>query len=379
MIRIVLTGGGTGGHLFPLVAVARKVNEFSKALGLGEPEIHYLGPGLFLESSLAREEMDFHYSILITGKLRRYFSFQNFIDFFLIIFGFIQALWKMWQIMPNAVFSKGGYGSIGVVLASWLYRIPIIIHESDSVPGLTNPFLARFATLVAVAFKEAAASFPAKKTYYTGESVRDAFFESLKPEIERAMLHLTTKKPVIFAVGGSQGAERINDIILDILPGILNIAETIHQTGDANYNNVSRESKAVLNGLPEESVASYHVVNFLLEPEFVAAMHTADLVISRAGAGAIFEIAAAGKASILIPLPLAANDHQRRNAYIFADEGRAEVIEEVNLTPQLFLSVIGSILNNPAKKKSMEEKSRQFATPDASKLIAQAILNLIPR
>ncbi len=379
MIRIVLTGGGTGGHLFPLVAVARKVNEFAKTQSLGEPEIHYLGPGLFLESSLAREEMNFHYSVLLTGKWRRYFSFQNFTDFFRIIFGFIQALWKMWQIMPDAVFSKGGHGSIGVVLAGWFYRIPVIVHESDSVPGLTNTFLARFATLVAVAFKEAASRFPAKKTYYTGESVRDAFFEPPKPEIERAMLHLATKKPVIFAVGGSQGAERINDIILDILPGLLNAAETIHQTGDANYSNGFRESKAVLNGLSEESVASYHPVNFLVEPEFIAAMHTADLVISRAGAGAIFEIAAAGKASILIPLPLAANDHQRRNAYIFADEGRAEVIEEANLTPQLFLSVIGSILNNPAKKKSMEEKSRQFATPDASKLIAQALLNLIPR
>lgn len=379
MIRIVLTGGGTGGHLFPLVAVARKINELSKTQGLGEPEIYYLGPGIFLESSLAREEMNFHYSILVTGKLRRYFSFQNFIDFFRIIFGFIQTLWKLWQIMPDVIFSKGGYGSISVVLVGWIYRIPVIVHESDSVPGLTNTLLSHFATLVAIAFKDAVKYFPAKKTYYTGESIRDAFFESPNPEIERAMLRLATKKPVIFVIGGSQGAERINDIILDILPGLLDIAETIHQTGDANYNSVFREAKAVLNGLSGESVASYHPINFLVEPEYVAACHTADLIISRAGAGSIFEIAATGKASILIPITDSARDHQRRNAYIFADEGRAEVIEEANLTPQLLLSVIRSILNNPSKRKIMEEKSRQFATPDASRLIAQALLNLIPR
>jgi len=152
MIRIVLTGGGTGGHLFPLVAVSRKFNELANAQNFGNPEIYYLGPGLFLESSLAREEMNFHYKILITGKLRRYFSFRNFIDFFKAVFGIIHALWEMWKIMPDAIFSKGGYGSIGVVIAGWLYRIPIIIHDSDSIPGLTNKILSRFATFVAVAW-----------------------------------------------------------------------------------------------------------------------------------------------------------------------------------------------------------------------------------
>jgi UDP-N-acetylglucosamine--N-acetylmuramyl-(pentapeptide) pyrophosphoryl-undecaprenol N-acetylglucosamine transferase len=379
MTRIVLTGGGTGGHLFPLVAVSRKINDICRTENLGEPEIYYLGPGLFLESSLEREAMNFHSVILMTGKWRRYFSFKNFTDLFKIGIGIIQALWKVWIIMPDVIFSKGGYGSIATVLAGWFYRIPIIIHESDSVPGLANSLLVPFATLIAVSFGEAANYLPKNKTYFTGEAIRDSFFKPPELERERALLHLTTKKPVILVLGGSQGAQKINDIILDILPNLVEIAEVIHQTGDDNYNGVFNESRVVLDGLTGEQLISYHPVNFLVEPEYVAAMHMADLIISRTGAGSIFEIAAVGKASILVPITDSPSNHNRRNAYIFAENGRAEVIEESNLTPNLLLSVIRSILNNPEKRKTMEEKAKQFATPDAARLIAQALLNLIPR
>lgn len=379
MIRIILTGGGTGGHLFPLVAVSKKLVELAKLQNLGELQIYYLGPESFLENSLKREEINFNYKILITGKWRRYFSFKNFIDLLKIAAGLLQALWEVWLIMPDAIFSKGGYGSFTTVIAGWLYRVPIILHESDTVPGLTNKFLAHLATFVAVAWNEAAEYFPKEKTYFTGESARDAFFSPPSPDKERAILHLSTNKPVVLAFGGSQGAQKINDIILDVLPNLLEIAEVIHQTGDENYKSVMNESKVVLEGIDGSRLVSYHPVNFLMEPEYVAAMHVADLVISRAGAGSIFEIAATGRAGILIPITDSAGDHQRRNAYVFAENGRAEVIEESNLTPNLLLSVIGSILNNPEKKKSMEEKSRAFATPDAAKLIAQALLNLIPK
>lgn len=377
-MRIVLTGGGTGGHLFPLVAVSRKINELALEGNLEKAEIYYLGPGLFLESSLEREEMNFHYSVLITGKWRRYWSMKNFIDIFKILAGFLEALWKLFVIMPDAIFSKGGYGSVATVLAGWLYRIPIILHESDSVPGLANRLLAPFSTFIAVSFNEAAKHFPQDKTYFTGEAVRDAFFKEPE-EKERALLHLTGGKPTILVLGGSQGAQKINDIILDILPSLLGMSEVIHQTGDENYNNVFNESRVILEGMTGEEVAMYHPVNFMVEPEYIAAIHSADLVISRSGAGSIFEIAASGKASILIPITNSPNDHSKRNAYIFSGGGRAEVIEESNLTPNLILSVISAILNNPEKKKEMERRAKEFSTPDAAKLIAQALINLIPR
>ncbi len=379
MIRIIITGGGTGGHLFPLVAVARKIVELSKTENYGETEIYYFGPDLFLESSLEREEMNFHYAVLLTGKWRRYFSFRNFIDLFRMLIGFAQALWKVWLVMPDVIFSKGGYGSVSTVLAGWLYRIPIVLHESDSAPGFANRLLSPFATFIAVSFSEAARYFPKGKTYFTGEAVRDAFFAPPDPIKEHALLHLSTKKPVILILGGSQGAQKINNIILDILPKLLEMFEVIHQTGDENYNSVFNESRVVLEGVNGEELISYHPVNFLVEPEYVAAVHSADIIISRSGAGSIFEIAAAGRASILIPITDSPNDHARHNAYIFKGEGRAEIIEEANLTPNLALSVIASILNNPEKKKKMEQLAKAFATPEAAKLIAQALLNLIPR
>lgn len=378
-MRIIITGGGTGGHLFPLVAVARKMNELAGAGNLNKPEIYYLGPGLFLESSLEREEMNFRYTILITGKWRRYASFKNFTDIFKIIAGIVQALVKVWIIMPDAAFSKGGYGSAATVFACWLYRVPIILHESDSMPGFANRLLSHFATFIAVSWNEAAKYFPNNKTYFTGEAVRDSFFEPPEPDKERALIRLTTKKPVILILGGSQGAQKINDIILDTLPRLLEFAEVIHQTGDNNYNNVFSESRVILEGITRERFVSYHPVNFMIEPEYTAAMHSADIIISRSGAGSIFEIAASGKASILIPINDSPNDHARHNAYLFADGGRADVIEEENLTPNLLLSVINSIMNNPEKKRKMEQLAKEFATPEAAKLIAQALLNLIPR
>lgn len=377
-MRIVLTGGGTGGHLFPLVAVSRKINELAREGNLGEAEIYYLGPGSFLESSLEREEINFHHSVLITGKWRRYWSIKNFVDIFKILAGFLEALWKLLVIMPDVIFSKGGYGSVATVLAGWLYRIPIILHESDSVPGLANRLMAPFATFIAVSWNEAAKHFPEKKTYFTGEAVRDAFFEEPK-EKERVLLHLTGNMPTILVLGGSQGAQKINDIILDILPNLLNMSQVIHQTGDENYNSVFNESRVILKEMAKEQTALYHPVNFMVEPEYIAAIHSADLVISRSGAGSIFEIAASSKASILIPITNSPNDHSKRNAYIFSSGGRAEVIEESNLTPNLILSVISAILNNPLKKKKMEALAKEFATPNAAKLIAQALINLISR
>ena len=172
---------------------------------------------------------------------------------------------------------------------------------------------------MAVSFNEAAEFLPKDKTYFTGEAVRDSFFKPAMPEKERALLHLTTDKPVILVLGGSQGAQKINDIILDILPNLLEMCEVIHQTGDSNYKSVLNEAKVALDGLDGARFISYHPVNFLLEEEYLAAMHSADLVISRSGAGAIFEIAAMGRASILVPIADSPADHNRRNAYVFAD------------------------------------------------------------
>lgn len=371
MIKIILTGGGTGGHLFPLTAVARKVDEMARSQNLAV-EFYYLGPGIFLKEAAVDFGVPINPIILTSGKLRRYFAFENFIDIFKIFFGILESLFKVWSVMPDVIFSKGGYGSIGPVLSGWLYRIPIIIHESDSVPGRTNRFLSRFAGFVAVSFNKAGKFFPEEKTYFTGNPTRDGFFNSPE-ESERQLLSLKSSKPLIFIEGSSQGSQSLNDLTLTVLPDLLAFAEIIHQTGLLNYEEVVRESKVVLSSLNQDF---YHPIAFLSEKQMTAAFHQAYLIVGRAGAGTIFEIAAAAKPSILIPLPSAASDHQRHNAYVFAEGGRAEVIEEANLTPQLFLSRVRSFVDDVQKTSQMANLSGSFAVPDASKIIAQALINL---
>ncbi len=294
------------------------------------------------------------------------------------IFGLLQALWQVWVVMPDVIFSKGGYGSVGTVFAGWLYRIPIIIHESDSIPGAANRSLARFASLIAVSFSEAAQYFPKDKTYFTGEATRDGFFKTASPE-DRAAVNLTGSKPLVVVAGGSQGAEKINDIVLGVLPELLNRAEVVHQGGENNYADLKRQTELILKNSPEEIRRGYHLSGFLDETAYTAAFRSAALIVSRSGAGTIFEIAAAGRPSILIPLNAASRGEQKSNAYIFSKNGAAEVIEEGNLTPKLLLSVIGSILSSPEKSKTMGERAKEFASPQAAELIAQALLNLIPR
>ncbi len=358
--------------MFPLVAVSRKINEICGIENLGEPEIYYLGPGLFLESSLEREAMNFHYTILITGKWRRYFSFKNFIDLFKIFIGIIQALWKVWIIMPDVIFSKGGYGSVAAVLAGWLYRIPIIIHESDSVSGLANRLMAPFATLIAVSFGEAANYLPKDKTYFTGEAVRDIFFKPPEPEKERALLHLTTEKPVILVLGGSQGAQKINEIILDILPNLFESYEFLHQIGEKNFAKYLPEANVTI---PKGLEKYYHPVAFFREQELKHALVASDLVIARAGSGAIFEIAAVGKPSIIIPLPDSAQGHQLKNAYAYAASGSTIVLEEGNTTPNFFLEKLKYLFSHPNDLEKMKQAALNFARPEAGKTIAKIIFN----
>lgn len=372
MIKIILTGGGTGGHVAPLFPVAREIQKKAQAQNL-QAEFYYLGPDNFLKQFLSDAGVEIKPAVLISGKFRRYFSLANFVDFFKIIFGIIQSLFQMWRIMPDAVFSKGGYGSIGPVIAAWFYRIPILIHESDTVPGAANRFLSHFTKFIALSFNEAAQFFPEGKTYYTGNPTRGGFFD-LPQDSERQLLDLKSSKSLIFIEGSSQGAEKINDLVLLVLPDLLNFSEVIHQTGINNFDSVVGESKVILT--EPNKAALYHPLAFLNEAQMTAAFHQAQLIVGRASAGTIFETAAASKPSILIPLDTAAADHQRKNAYTFAASGRAEVMEETNLTPQLFLGRVRSFIDNRQKALTMGKLARSFATPDAAGIIAEAIINL---
>ena len=368
-VRIVLTGGVSGGHLFPLVAVTHALREKLR----GDVEFLFVGPsGKF--GTDAMEAVGVRSKFILTGKMRRYFAFANFVDVFKLPIGFIQALWHLFWFMPDAVFAKGGSGSVPVVLAASLYRIPVMLHDSDATAGRANQFLSRFARRIAIAYPSAKQYFPEVKVALTGNPVRP---EVLSGDVARAKTHfsLPEGKPVVFFIGGSLGSRNLNDALARILPELLKSVSVIHQTGEEHFARVVAEAQSL--GITPDTELGYRPRIFLSGGELGDAYAVSDLVISRAGANSISDAAAYGKALILVPLPTAANDEQRKNAYDVAAIGGATVLEEGNLTEHILLSKINELLQNESDRKVMGEKLRAFYHADAAILIADGIIEMI--
>jgi UDP-N-acetylglucosamine--N-acetylmuramyl-(pentapeptide) pyrophosphoryl-undecaprenol N-acetylglucosamine transferase len=366
-MRIVLTGGGTGGHLTPLVAIADKLKS---KLG-PEVKLLYVGSGAEMEKKIMSEE-GIPAKFVLSGKMRRYFSFKNFVDFFKIPIGFLQSLWILLWFSPDAVFSKGGYAAVPIVLAAWIYRIPVMIHESDSAPGLANQFLSKFAKRIAVAYPSAQQYFPKEKTAFVGNPIRFQVTEG-DPVILRQQLGFITSKKTILVLGGSQGSQAINDSIVKILPQLLQHFQIIHQTGQEHFENVVRE--AAFMGI-KAGHEGYFATPFMNANQLRDAFALSDLVISRAGATFITEIAANKKPAILIPISESANNHQRMNAYVLARIGAALVLDESNLGEHILMEEIEKILNNEEFCRIMVEKIKTFYHPNAAEIIANSIIEI---
>lgn len=365
-MRIVLTGGGTGGHLIPLVTVARKIKE-----KVPDCNFLFMGPG----GKMEREIMGgagVRSKKVMAGKMRRYFSALNLLDIFKIPVGIVQALWYLLFFMPDAIFSKGGYASLPVVLAGWIYRIPVLIHESDSNPGMANSMLAKFSKRVAVSYPEAQKYFPADQVVLTGNPLRE---DIDKGDIQkaRAMFSLVDSKKTILVIGGSQGSRNINNKILNILPELLRKYQVIHQTGENNFEEVKQIAGEL--GI-KAGHDGYFPIAFYGD-EIKDLLAASDMAISRAGASNISELAATGKPSIIIPLSASANNHQHMNAYSIAKTGGCIVLEENNLGEHMLLSKINEIMENEELRAKLSANIRAFYHPDAAQRIADGILGMI--
>ena len=373
-MKILFTGGGTGGHIFPLVAVLKEIKKISSK----EPiDFYYIGPKDNFQNYLFREGVKI--KNISAGKVRRYFGarsfFQNLTDaLFRIPIGIFQAFWHIFSLNPDLIFSKGGFGSVPAVIAGWILRVPIFLQESDISAGAANRFLSRFSVEIFTAFPvNKTTGIPAKKMISTGNPIRTRLLKADKEEAKNA-LKLVGEKPVILILGGSQGAQRINDKILEILPEFLKDFEVIHQCGSKNFNQIKNEVKVILS---KESQKYYHPYPFLDDKNLANAYATADAVVSRAGAGAIFEIAALGLPSILIPLPESARKHQLKNAYCYAETGSSILIEETNFMPHFFLGKLKNLFSNPEKIKKMSIQAKTFARPKAAQIIAEYIIEYL--
>jgi len=393
MLRILFTGGGTGGHIYPILAVVEELQAFSVQRNINI-DLRYLGaPGNFRKLLVAN---GVSVSKILSAKLRRYFDLRNFLDFILFPISIIQAFWKVFWIMPDVLFSKGGPGSLPVVIACKFYQIPVIVHDSDSTIGLANKLALSFADRVAVSFASAAEEIirmqkNAKKAEsfrvkiaFTGNPIRPSLFKGLSAQASdilnkqttKKMLGFESEKPLILILGGSQGSSTINDFMLNIAGELVKDWQIFHQTGIDNFESVKSELAVVLKGFGEEEKSRYKIIPYF-EKNMKDAYSTADIVVSRASAGSIFEIAAFGKPSILIPLrEKVVGVHQIRNAYEYAKNGATVVIEEENLKPHIFISQLSKIASDADLLKKMSEAARNFSKLDAAEKITEEIIRL---
>lgn len=371
-MKVVFTGGGTGGHFYPIIAVAEEVRRIARERRLLAPKLYYIAPTAFDKEALFENEIQFE--SCPAGKWRRYFSLQNFSDIFVTLVGYVCALASLFRIYPDIVFSKGGYASVPVVLAAKTLGIPIIIHESDAKPGRANLLAASFAYRIAVSFESTAALFPKKvagRIARTGIPIRG---DIMRLEIEGAKeeLGLDQSVPTILILGGSLGARAINDVVVASLPELLEMANVIHQTGKDNFKEVSGTANVVAEQSPY--IARYHPFPYLNTLSIRRSAGAADLIISRAGMTTVAEISLWKKPAILIPIPESISHDQRTNAYAYAHTGAAVVLEEGNLTHNLLISEVRRILADATLRADMAKKSTAFANADAAKIIAEEII-----
>lgn len=373
-MKILFTGGGSGGHFYPIIAIAQEIRRLATEEKLVQPNLYYMSDDPYNERILFENEIKF---IKVTaGKLRRDSSplslIKNFLDLFKTLSGSVQALSKVFILYPDIVVGKGGYASFPTLLASRILRIPVIIHESDSHPGLVTRWAGKFANRVALSYPEAVKYFPAEKVAVTGNPLRQ---EILTPTKSGAYEYLRLDKnlPIIFIIGGSQGASRINEIIVDILPKVIERYQFIHQVGKNNFTSLSQRAKFILKGNPFAD--HYKIFDYLDATAMRMTAGVASLAITRAGS-ALFEIANWGIPAIVIPIPEEISHDQRTNAFTYARSGGAVVIEEKNLTASVLLFEIDKIINDDKMREDMIKGAKSFARPDAATVIAQEILRL---
>ena len=375
-MKIVLTGGGTGGHFYPLIAVAEGIRSIVKKENLVDPQLFYLSSSEFDAKALYENDIRFIKTMSANQSIGKGDGFKNFINKIKIFLGAIKAFFILTRIYPDVIFSKGGYASVPTLLAGRLLKIPIIIHDSDSVPGRVTLWSAKFARKIALSYAEAEKFFPksyAEKIAVTGNLVRGFIFSG---EIENAKSRLDLDENIttILFLGGSKGAKHLNEFLIELLPDLLENYQIIHQTGKAWYRDVLEYSTSILkNNLNKKR---YRPLPYLDEYYLRLAFSASDVVVSRGGSGALSEIAAFSRPSLIIPLKETISRDQKTNAYSFARTTDAIVIEEENLRSTLFISQLEKLANDKTLRESISKKTKLFSRPAAKNKLARVILDI---
>lgn len=372
-MRILFTGGGTGGHFYPIISIAEELSKLAKEKHLLELELFFMSPTPYNAGVLFEHNITYRKNT--AGKLRRTggISFvRNFFDLFKTGWGTLVSVVQVFKLYPDVVFGKGGYASFPVLLAAKILRIPVVIHESDTVPGRVNLWAGKFARRVAVSYKEAAEHFPSEKVAYTGQPVREEIAHPIT-DGAREFLQIEEDVPVILILGGSQGAQKINNTVIEALKVLVGKYAVIHQVGSKNIAEVRATAEAVLFDTPHKN--RYKPFDYLNPLAMRMAAGVASVVVSRAGSS-IFEIASWGVPSIIIPINEKVSRDQHSNAFAYARSGACEVIEEINLSPNILSAEIERLVSNQEVRSKMQTAAKAFYRKDAARLVAEEILKI---
>jgi len=415
--KILLTGGGTGGSVSPLLAVAEELKKSPHSLaprlprcGGGLPRLPRLprpggGPGggcgggyqggynfLWIGTRNGPEkkmvdEKNIKFKPIFSGKLRRYFSWRNFIDPFFILIGFFQSLAVLSVWRPDIVISAGSFVSVPVVWAAWILRVPVLIHQQDARPGLANKLMAPFAKVVTATFEQSLRHY-GKKAVWTGNPVRSGLTkDDKKPPLITAATAtarataragqagqagregvggLLNNLPTVLIIGGGTGATAINELVWQSLDKLTEFCQVIHITGKGKDRRQTTDDRR----------QNYYSYNFLNTEQMAAAYAAADIVVSRAGMGVLTELSRLGKPAVLIPMP---DSHQEDNAEIFKEKGAAIVLSQKELTPETFTENIKKLLDNGPLRLKLSDNIKKVIKSGADEKIVRIIKEIIKK
>jgi len=370
-MRVLISGGGTGGHIYPALAVATLLQE------LYQTEILYLGSDDGLETQLV-PAAGFRLATIKAGKLQRYLSWGTLKGVGRVPVGMVQALSIVRRFRPNVAFTSGGYVAVPAGLAARLSGVPLLMHQQDVPPNLSNRLLAPLATRISVAFAESVPYFAANKTLHLGNPMRQTILDirQVAPETARQRLGFAAEMPLLLVTGGSQGARHLNQVVARSLPELLQFCQVLQISGHRLFEETRVLAEECMAQLDEETKQRYHLVPYMSD-EMPMALQSASLVACRAGAATLSELAVLEKPSILVPLPPAiGSSPQEINAAAFASRQAAEVIRNDDLKPEFFVERVKSIITQPARLGQMVDGLRRFARPDATQDIAQAVVKI---
>jgi UDP-N-acetylglucosamine--N-acetylmuramyl-(pentapeptide) pyrophosphoryl-undecaprenol N-acetylglucosamine transferase len=366
-VTVVITGGGTGGHTSPGLAVAARLRE------RGVPHA-WIGSRDGLEARRAVEQ-GIAYHAIPTGKLRRYWAWRNVSDLAVNVpAGVVQAWTLLRRLRPRVVLATGGFVALPVVVAAALAGVPVVVHEQTAVPGLANRIAARRARRIAVTFADSRRHFPAGRVTVTGNPLRPELRGGSRAEAA-ARFGLDPALPLVYVTGGALGAHAINRAVGEIAGELLAEAQLIHQCGDNAATGDRAWLQARRDALPATLARRWTVLPWV-GVELAGIYAACALVVARAGAGTVNECCQLGLPALYIPLPGASGDEQTANARLVGQAGGCSIVPQSALTPELLLERVRGLLDDPARLAAMGERARALAVPDATDRLVQLVLEV---